>query len=44
MHIPLAFSFWFTVAAYVVHVIDESLPESAATLVAGILLEKILLV
>jgi hypothetical protein len=25
MHIPLAFSFWFTVAAFVVHVIDESL-------------------
>ena len=25
MHIPLIFSFWFTVAAYVVHVIDESL-------------------
>lgn len=25
MHLPLIFSFWFTVAAYVVHVIDESL-------------------
>lgn len=25
MHIPLVFSFWFTVAAYVIHVIDESL-------------------
>ena len=25
MHVPLLFSFWFTVAAYVVHCIDESL-------------------
>ena len=25
MHLPLIFSFWFMVAAYVVHVIDESL-------------------
>jgi hypothetical protein len=25
MHRPLIFSFWFTVATYVVHVIDESL-------------------
>jgi len=25
MTVPLVFSFWFTVAAYVVHVIDESL-------------------
>jgi Protein of unknown function with HXXEE motif len=25
MQLPLIFSFWFTVAAYVVHVIDESL-------------------
>jgi Protein of unknown function with HXXEE motif len=25
MHLPLIFSFWFTVAAYVVHVLDESL-------------------
>jgi hypothetical protein len=25
MKVPLLFSFWFTVAAYVVHVIDESL-------------------
>jgi hypothetical protein len=25
MRLPLLFSFWFTVAAYVVHVIDESL-------------------
>ena len=25
MSIPLVFSFWFMVAAYVIHVIDESL-------------------
>lgn len=25
VHVPLVFSFWFTVAAYVVHCIDESL-------------------
>jgi len=25
MHVPLLLSFWFTVAAYVVHCIDESL-------------------
>jgi hypothetical protein len=25
MQVPLLFSFWFTVAAYVIHVIDESL-------------------
>lgn len=25
MHVPLIFSFWFMVAAYVIHVIDESL-------------------
>jgi hypothetical protein len=25
MHLPLIFSFWFMVAAYVVHVLDESL-------------------
>ena len=25
MHLPLIFSFWFMVAAYVIHVIDESL-------------------
>ena len=25
MNIPLIFSFWFMVAAYVIHVIDESL-------------------
>jgi hypothetical protein len=25
MHIPLIFSFWFMVAAYVIHVLDESL-------------------
>ena len=25
MRIPLIFSFWFMVAAYVIHVIDESL-------------------
>jgi hypothetical protein len=25
MRVPLLFSFWFTVAAYVVHCIDESL-------------------
>jgi hypothetical protein len=25
MYVPLIFSFWFMVAAYVVHVIDESL-------------------
>jgi hypothetical protein len=25
MHIPLLVSFWFTVASYVVHCIDESL-------------------
>lgn len=25
LHLPLLLSFWFTVAAYVVHCIDESL-------------------
>ena len=25
MNVPLIFSFWFMVAAYVIHVIDESL-------------------
>ena len=25
MNVPLTFSFWFMVAAYVIHVIDESL-------------------
>jgi hypothetical protein len=50
MDIPLIFSFWFMVAAYVIHVIDESLlgkqfrRESPATLVGGILMEKVLLV
>jgi hypothetical protein len=50
MNVPLVFSFWFMVAAYVIHVIDESLAgwqfcrESPTTLVAGILLEKVLLV
>ncbi|HEV2395887.1 MAG TPA: HXXEE domain-containing protein, partial [Candidatus Sulfotelmatobacter sp.] len=29
MHLPLIFSLWFTVAAYVVHVIDESLLGSS---------------
>jgi len=29
MHVPLLFSFWFTVAAYVVHCIDESLLGSS---------------
>ena len=34
MNFPLIFSFWFTVAAYVIHVIDESL-------LGGSLVEKV---
>jgi hypothetical protein len=35
MHIPLIFSFWFMVAAYVIHVLDESL-------LGGSFVEKVL--
>jgi hypothetical protein len=48
--LPLIFSFWFMVAAYVVHVMDESLlggqlcRKGAPTLVAPVLMDKILLV
>ena len=49
MEVPLIFSFWFMVAAYVIHVLDEFCwgqlcREGSATLVAGILLDKVLLV
>jgi len=50
MSIPLVFSFWFMVAAYVIHVIDESLlggsfcREGPRTLVAPVFLDKVLLV
>jgi len=50
MEVPLILSFWFMVAAYVIHMLDESLlggsfcREGSATLVAGILLDKVLLV
>lgn len=42
MHVPLLLSFWFAVAVYVIHCIDES--KSAPALVAGIFLDKVLLV
>ena len=50
MRVPLIFSLWFMVAAYVVHVLDESLlgrqlcREGSATLVAAVFLKKSFLV
>jgi hypothetical protein len=49
MRVPLLFSFWFTVAAYVVHCIDESLlgqlrGKGAAALVAAVFLDEVFLV